>query len=346
MIATVALSGTGAIGAAPPVAATSGPGVLAAGVILREGDAVWSPNGQYELALVRTGALVVRNANFEVEWSNGASSRSGALHVELERDGDLVASRADGSVVWASRTRSATGARLVVTDDGDVAVIDGAHMVWSTHTARPSALPEGLDSAGRTSQLLIVTSASASSSVDWLTAYQHTALGWVREFPPMRARSGVNGWISPAHRTEGDGTTPEGVYSIGDTVYGTDPDPGTAMRYHRLVAGDYWDENPATGARYNTFEHSSDTDCAANPFGGDTECLWLEPAAYPYLAVIDFNIPATSARGSGIFLHATIGATAGCVSVSVGNLARLLRWMRPAARPRIVLAGAVTLSRW
>jgi L,D-peptidoglycan transpeptidase YkuD (ErfK/YbiS/YcfS/YnhG family) len=208
----------------------------------------------------------------------------------------------------------------------------------------PSSRPPlGLRRIDGARQLVVVRSTSSSSSYARLTTYEDTGHGWRPVFGAMAARVGADGWLPGRQRREGDGTTPEGVYAFGTTVYGNAPDPGVALRYHRLVPGDYWDENPATGRRYNTFEHSSDTDCADNPYGGATECLWLERAPYPYFAVIDFNTPARGPYGSGIFLHVTIGATEGCVSLSRADLVRVLRWLRPEDRPRIVLAGALPL---
>ena len=80
---------------------------------------------------------------------------------------------------------------------------------------------------------------------------------------PWRARVGRNGLS--AHHREGDGTTPTGTFGIGPVVYGIDPDPGVACRYHRLVCGDWWDED-ARSPTYNTFRHVA---CGATPpFGG------------------------------------------------------------------------------
>jgi len=42
-------------------------------------------------------------------------------------------------------------------------------------------------------------------------------------------------------------------------------------------------------------------------------------------------------RGSAIFLHVAVGATAGCVSLPERRLVQLLRWLRPAADPLIRL---------
>jgi L,D-peptidoglycan transpeptidase YkuD (ErfK/YbiS/YcfS/YnhG family) len=67
--------------------------------------------------------------------------------------------------------------------------------------------------------------------------------------------------------------------------------------------------------------------------------MWQQPRAYPFLAVVEFNMdPVVPGRGSGIFLHASTGRpTAGCVSLERATLARVLRWLRPAATPRILI---------
>jgi L,D-peptidoglycan transpeptidase YkuD (ErfK/YbiS/YcfS/YnhG family) len=203
--------------------------------------------------------------------------------------------------------------------------------------------PGGLRRVDHARQLVLVTSSSSLSSHAVLRTFVERGDRWVPAFGPMAARIGVNGWMLASRRREGDGTTPEGLFVLGTTIYGNAPDPGVALRFHRLMPGDYWDENPATGHAYNTFVHSADTDCAHNPYGGDTECLWLETVAYRYFAVVNFNTPSRGPYGSAIFLHVTIGATTGCVSVSLPNLVRLLRWLKPKLRPTIVLAGPLPL---
>jgi len=62
--------------------------------------------------------------------------------------------------------------------------------------------------------------------------------------------------------------------------------------------------------------------------------------AYNYAAVIAYNTARTPGLGSAIFLHVgTGGATAGCVSLPASQLLTLLRWLRPAANPRITITG-------
>ncbi len=145
---------------------------------------------------------------------------------------------------------------------------------------------------------------------------------------PWRARVGRNGLS--AHHREGDGTTPVGTFGVGTTVYGLDPDPGVKLRYHRLVCGDWWDEDPHS-TTYNRFRHLP---CGARPaFGGGSEALWRATVAYREFAVIQANThPIVAGRGSAIFLHDDTGRpTNGCVSLSRPRLIWLFRRLRPGA---------------
>jgi L,D-peptidoglycan transpeptidase YkuD (ErfK/YbiS/YcfS/YnhG family) len=120
-------------------------------------------------------------------------------------------------------------------------------------------------------------------------------------------------------------------------MYGIAPDPGVEFRYHRLVCGDWWDEDPGSPV-YNAFQHVA---CGTQPaFGGDSEALWRISPQYRYFAVIEYNAhPVIPGRGSAIFIHVSAArATAGCVSLPEGQLVQLLRWLRPAAAPRISIS--------
>jgi L,D-peptidoglycan transpeptidase YkuD (ErfK/YbiS/YcfS/YnhG family) len=191
-------------------------------------------------------------------------------------------------------------------------------------------------------QLVTVEAASARSSTASVRIWRRSGNCWDQVGGPWPAHLGRNG-LSAARR-EGDGTTPAGVFALGRTVYGTAPNPGTRLRYHRLVCGDWWDGDP-TSPTYNTFVHLR---CGVQaPFGGDTEPLWTETVAYRHFAVIGFNTgPIVRGRGSGIFLHRSTGkATNGCVSLALPQLVRLLRWLSPEARPAIAIGLAGTARR-
>ena len=52
-------------------------------------------------------------------------------------------------------------------------------------------------------------------------------------------------------------------------------------------------------------------------------------------------------RGSGIFLHASTGRpTLGCVSLPLPQLLTILRWLRPAKEPLIVIGTRATIRRF
>ena len=148
----------------------------------------------------------------------------------------------------------------------------------------------------------------------------------------MPAVDGANGWLPGQSRAAGDDTTPEGLYSIGSTMYGTNADPGTQFPYHQLVCGDWWDEDSASPT-YNTFQHVA---CGTTPpYADESEALWTEGNAYPSMAVIDYNTPPTGPLGSGIFLHANTGSpTAGLCLPAAERSRRRARLAEPGAAPR------------
>ena len=119
-------------------------------------------------------------------------------------------------------------------------------------------------------------------------------------------------------------------------MYGIAPDPRRPLplpadRLRRLLG-----RGPSSPS-YNRFRHVA---CGSTPpFRVTGERLWQATTAYRHFAVIEFNMnPVVPGRGSGIFLHAaTGGPTNGCVSLPLGQLRQALRWLRPAANPRIVI---------
>ncbi len=180
---------------------------------------------------------------------------------------------------------------------------------------------------------LVTVQAPPHATTATLSLWSRRAGCWHRAAGPWVAHLGRSGLS--ARKREGDGATPTGTYHFGTTVYGIAANPGVRFAYHRLVCGDWWDEDPSSKA-YNTFQHVT---CGASPaFGGGSEALWRISPQYRYFAVIDYNArPIVRGRGSAIFLHVAVGTTAGCVSLPELQLLQLLRWLRPVARPAIRL---------
>ena len=129
---------------------------------------------------------------------------------------------------------------------------------------------------------------------------------------------------------EGISVTPAGTYPL-TGAFGRQANPGTTMPYFQTDVQDWWDENPASPT-YNTHVRQ-----AASP-GGASENLYRAGAVYDYAVVIGYNPGRVPGAGSGIFLHVSNGTpTAGCVSMDGARLTDLLRWLRPAAQPYMMI---------
>jgi L,D-peptidoglycan transpeptidase YkuD (ErfK/YbiS/YcfS/YnhG family) len=193
---------------------------------------------------------------------------------------------------------------------------------------------------------LIVVSTATYDPPDYLAtlaAYERAerSAPWRPVLGPWQAETGY-GHLRD-HRHEGDGSTPTGVFGIGATIYGNKPEPGGIhYAYRQLVCGDWWDEDPSS-RQYNRFLHVR---CGATPpFAAWSEALWTETVAYPYFAVLRFNMdPVVGGRdapGSGIFLHSWVGGpTAGCVALPETRLLAVLRWLRPSAHAVVEIGTA------
>jgi L,D-peptidoglycan transpeptidase YkuD (ErfK/YbiS/YcfS/YnhG family) len=181
-------------------------------------------------------------------------------------------------------------------------------------------------------QLITVTAASHGTTYATFRAYQITGITKVLVFGPWVARVGYNGIALAGRKHEGDGKTPSGTYGF-SFFFGVDPNPGVAFPYRHAYHYDYWDDD-SRSPRYNEWVDARRFSPGAYP-----EPMHNVPA-YDFAAVIAYNTARIPGRGSAIFLHVgTGGATAGCVSLPVKQLLRVLRWLRPADRPVITIAA-------
>jgi L,D-peptidoglycan transpeptidase YkuD (ErfK/YbiS/YcfS/YnhG family) len=202
------------------------------------------------------------------------------------------------------------------------------------------ACPPGPAVQATGTQLVTVEARSLRTTHAALRTWERRNGCWRGVAGPYPARVGWSGLSRD--RREGDGTTPAGIFGFLPTMYGLSPSPGLRYRYHRIVCGDWWVEDPAYPA-YNTFVHTA---CNRRPpFRTTTPDMSKSPTAYAFLAVIEFNMhPVVPGRGSGIFLHVQTGRpTNGCVSLPRAELASVLRWLRPGARPQIAIGTRADL---
>jgi L,D-peptidoglycan transpeptidase YkuD (ErfK/YbiS/YcfS/YnhG family) len=195
----------------------------------------------------------------------------------------------------------------------------------------PVVLPLGY-STGTATQVITVVAGAESDTRATVQAWARSSIGWRRVGPAIAGWLGTDG-MSP-HPSEQLSAVPMGSYTL-TQAFGHDSNPGTALPYRHTTPADWWISQP--GPLYNTLQH-----CSSNcPFtqGDPNEHLYYETPYYNYAVVIDYNRdPVRQGAGSAFFLHVTIGApTQGCVSIPQERLVALLRWLRPADHPRILI---------
>ena len=178
-----------------------------------------------------------------------------------------------------------------------------------------------------TSQWIVVSAPAAESPTGTLTGYANVASQWQVVLGPVPADLGELGVGAPADDVF---RTPLGTFPLG-WAFGRRPNPGTKVPYLRVTDEDWWDED-VDSPTYNTHVHAAEID------SDDAENLYDSGPIYDYAVVIDHNPRRIPGRSAGIFLHVTDGSpTWGCVAIGRDQMRSVLRWLDPAAAPRITI---------
>lgn len=174
---------------------------------------------------------------------------------------------------------------------------------------------------------------------------------WCRR-SPQPAMFGRNGTRPLLDRRSGDGTTPAGVFPLGEVtawdgqtfrMFGNQPDPGVQVAYRSVRPEDCWGATPNT----SRYQHVIDQPGCSDP----DEWLQTFGDAYSHAAVIGANLdpisgdePGETPFAAAIFLHRTSftsgGAgkpTSGCVSLGYEDLVDTLRTMDPDLAPHFAI---------
>jgi|GEM_PF-1841824 len=209
------------------------------------------------------------------------------------------------------------------------AIVVGTGTYVTVSVARADAAAAG--------QVITVQAATPRSQVAVLRTWQLQSDGrFVQVFGAFIAYVGKHG-VGPTR--EGLGKTPTGTFTL-TRAFGNRPNDGTKLPYFRAGVHDWWDENPAS-PHYNRHVVSS-----VSP-GGDSENLYDAGLAYTHAVVINYNMnPVVKGAGSGFFLHVSFGApTQGCIAIPENQLTRVMRWLRPADHPVIIIGiGSTPLA--
>jgi L,D-peptidoglycan transpeptidase YkuD (ErfK/YbiS/YcfS/YnhG family) len=186
---------------------------------------------------------------------------------------------------------------------------------------------------GSATRVITVKASATYRTVATLQAWNKApGGGWLRYGSPVTAHVGSDGLSrSPS---EYRSATPIGSFTL-TQAFGYYGNPGTRLRYFKTTAADWWISQ--SGPLYNTHQRCW-SNCAFRR-GDPNEHLMYETPYYNYAVVI--NTPSGSRaypHGSAFFLHVTDGRpTAGCVAIPQARLVPIMRWLTPAAHPRILI---------
>lgn len=225
--------------------------------------------------------------------------------------------------------------------------------------APPPYHPSRLAHLGDARQVVVVTSSSRTATRARLRTYRRDADGaWHAQHGPVPARLGYRGFATFGGRRQNSLQTPAGTFAL-RWAFGARPDPGTRLHYRRFDRDDWWPYDPRDARTYNVYQFGRPREARWRT--GWAERLWTLREQYAYAVVLDYNLPSGLYRsgrqrlarrtsdtgaGGGIFLHVSAPhPTAGCVSVPIGAMARIVRWLDPAAHPRIVMAPLGAIGR-
>lgn len=209
--------------------------------------------------------------------------------------------------------------------------------------------------------VVLATDTFADTTGTAFTAARRANGQWVCQTEPQIARFGRTGTRPLVERRSGDGTTPAGVFPLGEVtawdgervnVFGNRPDPGVrpGVSYRNVRPEDCW------GATPNTADYQR---LVARPGCPGPEDEWLPRFGdvYAHAAVIGANLDPVSGDEPGeppyaaaIFLHrhsytesGTTKPTSGCVSLPLLDLATTVRLLDPTLTPHFAIGPTAWL---
>lgn len=183
------------------------------------------------------------------------------------------------------------------------------------------------------SQLLVVFNENAANSNAVIVAFEKKGKRWKVALGPIDAGIGRNGFAAPGEKREGDSKSPTGFFRFGQ-LFCYENDVDTRMPYRQTTSEDKWIDDPES-PDYNKFVIGS---TSAKSY----ENMKISSDEYKRCMVIEYNMhPIVKGMGSAIFMHLSLGnspnSSSGCVVITPENMAKLLKWMKPEARPSILM---------
>lgn len=193
--------------------------------------------------------------------------------------------------------------------------------------SKPKLLIDRIKGKGNAKQAIVVTTNGFGSVNATITAFENINGNWKQVYS-FSGNVGTAGFTS--NKTEGDGHSPMGVFSLG-TAFGRYSNPGATMNYRQSTTNDFWVDD-GNSSLYNTWQKG--------PVSGrwsSAEKMYIPQ--YNYGFVINYNLNRIPGKGSAIFFHVWSGqgkGTAGCTAAAQNNVINILKWLKPSKNPVII----------
>jgi hypothetical protein len=206
-----------------------------------------------------------------------------------------------------------------------------------------------------TRQVIVARAPSWTASSASLQCFQRASMRdpwrpvFAKPFPVLLGKKGLawgRGVFTPPNngvpmKVEKDWRAPAGIFQLGLLFgYAAQAPSGTSWPYHQVGPLDAYVDDPQN-PYYN--QHVR-VDPRRIPPWFEKQRMRLGDSAYKWMLEIRHNQkPAAPGYGSAIFFHVRRGVdkpSAGCTTMALENLERLIRWVDPAAQPHYVLLPA------
>lgn len=189
-------------------------------------------------------------------------------------------------------------------------------------------------------QLLVVFNEKADASDAVIVAFEKKGKRWKVALDPIDAGIGRNGFAAPGEKREGDSKSPTGFFKLGQ-LFCYENDVETRMPYRQTAPEDKWIDDPES-PDYNKFVIGS---TSAKSY----ENMKISSNEYKLCMVIEYNMhPIVKGMGSAIFMHLSMGdspnPSSGCVVITPENMEKLLKWMKPEAKPSVLMGTLKVLN--
>lgn len=202
-------------------------------------------------------------------------------------------------------------------------------------------------------QLIIVVTDSETTTKGSMYLFERSDKGWERTLDSIPVCVGKNGlaWGKGLHtengisgfpaKKEGDGKSPAGIFTIGAVFgYASEVEMKALKMPYIPVSQMTECVDDVNSAFYNQIVAKDEQERKGKLDWKSAEKMRFMGEVYEIGATVEHNMhPVNNGGGSCIFLHIWSGPdsyTAGCTSMSSGNMKRLAFWMDKSKKPVLV----------